>query len=255
MLRILPLLLSLMIFLTACESSEKVPTPDMESKIKIVDTARISRDSKLSKDAMEFIGSIQTKIQAESQEEMAALQAKLKADPENAEIQQEMQMFYGLAQQRLQAEIQNASSIMNDLVLRVVEEYRTKHNLMMILSSETALSYDKSLDITQEIVDILNKQTIEFKSVFGKDDAAKGENTAEEVTPEAQPKETPINEEKSGTEAKPEEKTEVKKADETNSEVKDEADKDETADQKESSSDDGSQSQETESKNAEGSTD
>ncbi len=180
MLRILPLMLMLTFLLSACENTEKVSATDGGNTIKVVDTARISRESKPGKDGMEFIG----KLQAEIQEEVTALQAKLQADPENAEIQQEIQMYYGLVQQRMQAEVQNATSIMNDLVLRILDEYRTKNNLSVILNSENALSYDKSLDITTEIIEILNKQSVEYKSVFS--GATEGDGAKEKVAPETQ---------------------------------------------------------------------
>lgn len=50
-------------------------------------------------------------------------------------------------------------------VLSVIKKYREQNGLTVILRSEAALDYDKSLDVTEPLLAEVNKQNIEFKPV------------------------------------------------------------------------------------------
>ncbi len=159
--RLLPLLLLAVCLLSACNSEQK-PQAVQQPTVYVIDTARIFRDSEPGKASMTFLTSIQT----EMQQSFAGLQTRLQADPENMEIQQEAQMLIGQLQQRMNAEEQNVMNLMHDMVLRVLDEYRTQNNISIIMGAEAVLSYDKSLDITEKIIAAVNKEKIEFKSVM-----------------------------------------------------------------------------------------
>ena len=102
----------------------------------------------------------------------------------------------------MQAEEQNVNNVLLDHILRTVKEYRAKQGLGAIVRSEAVLDYDKALDITDMILDELNKKNIEFKAVTsdqpkaedakaadaGKEGAGKDEAKAPEAAKPAEAK-------------------------------------------------------------------
>ena len=154
---ILPLLLALSLCLGACEegSSKGGPT------VGIVDLSRLVRDSEPGKAANAFL----EKTQKSFNDRILALQDKLQANADDEKVRAEFQSLYLGLQQRMQAEEQNVNNVLLDHILRTVKEYRAKQGLGAIVRSEAVLDYDKALDITDMILDELNKKNIEFKAV------------------------------------------------------------------------------------------
>ncbi len=189
MLRIIPLLILTLTLLTACESKEKpvVQATQDTPSIVVVDTARIFRESEPGKAGVEFL----KKMQGEMQEKLGELQAKIQADPENMELQQGAQAIFAQLQQRMSAEEQNVVNMLNDLVQRTLDDYRSHKKVLLIVGTESALSYDKSIEVTTDIITAINKHKIVYKSVM----------------PEAPQTEAPKTEEPKAEEAKKEEAT------------------------------------------------
>ncbi|MBR6467662.1 MAG: OmpH family outer membrane protein [Desulfovibrio sp.] len=154
---ILTLLLALSLCLGACEegSSKGGPT------VGIVDLSRLVRDSEPGKAANAFL----EKTQKSFNDRILALQDKLQANADDEKVRAEFQSLYLGLQQRMQAEEQNVNNVLLDHILRTVKEYRAKQGLSAIVRSEAVLDYDKALDITDMILDELNKKNIEFKAV------------------------------------------------------------------------------------------
>ena len=191
---ILSLLLALSLCLGACEegSSKGGPT------VGIVDLSRLVRDSEPGKAANAFL----EKTQKSFNDRILALQDKLQADTKDEKIRAEFQTLYLSLQQRMQAEEQNVNNVLLDHILRTVKEYRAKQGLGAIVRSEAVLDYDKALDITDMILDELNKKNIEFKAVTsdqpkaedakaadaGKEGAGKDEAKAPEAAKPAEAK-------------------------------------------------------------------
>ncbi len=164
MLRIIPLLILTLTLLTACESKEKpvVQATQDAPSIVVVDTARIFRESEPGKAGVEFL----KKMQGEMQEKLGELQAQIQADPENMELQQSAQAIFAQLQQRMSAEEQNVVNMLNDLVQRTLDDYRTHKKVLLIVGTESALSYDKSIEVTTDIITAINKNKIVYKSVM-----------------------------------------------------------------------------------------
>ena len=191
---ILSLLLALSLCLGACEegSSKGGPT------VGIVDLSRLVRDSEPGKAANAFL----EKTQKSFNDRILALQNKLQANADDEKVRAEFQSLYLGLQQRMQAEEQNVNNVLLDHILRTVKEYRAKQGLGAIVRSEAVLDYDKALDITDMILDELNKKNIEFKAVTsdqpkaedakaadaGKEGAGKDEAKAPEATKPAEAK-------------------------------------------------------------------
>ena len=191
---ILSLLLALSLCLGACEegSSKGGPT------VGIVDLSRLVRDSEPGKAANAFL----EKTQKSFNDRILALQNKLQANADDEKVRAEFQTLYLSLQQRMQAEEQNVNNVLLDHILRTVKEYRAKQGLGAIVRSEAVLDYDKALDITDMILDELNKKNIEFKAVTsdqpkaedakaadaGKEGAGKDEAKAPEAAKPAEAK-------------------------------------------------------------------
>lgn len=184
---ILSLLLALVLCLGACEQSSSKNAPT----VGIVDLSRLVRDSEPGKAANAFL----EKTQKSFNDRILALQDKLQADTKDEKVRAEFQTLYLSLQQRMQAEEQNVNNVLLDHILRTVKEYRQQKGLGAIVRSEAVLDYDKALDITDMILDDLNKKHIEFKAVTSdepkaEDDKAPAEAKPEEAKPgEAKPAE------------------------------------------------------------------
>lgn len=157
MFRILPLILLTVMMLGGCVESttntEKA-TPD----IAVVDTARIFRESDHGQTAVKTLED----MQVDMQKELMDLQTEVQKDPENAEAQQKLQSTYMAFQQRIGAEEQNIINILNEVMQRVIDKYRTDKNLLLIIPTEAALSYSKAVDVTQDIIAEVNKEKVVF---------------------------------------------------------------------------------------------
>ncbi len=143
--------------LTACNQ----PAPVVKPKIGIIDTARVFRESEPAKAGVKFLEG----IHAEMQGQLTALQEKMQADPENLELQQQVQTMYNEFQQRIGAEEQNVVNLLQDTMQRNIDAMRNSKQLDLIVGAEVALSYSEALNLTTEIIAEMNKQNIEFKAI------------------------------------------------------------------------------------------
>lgn len=152
----IPVLLSAAMLLAGCNQPEK-----SAPSVAVVDTARVFRDSEPGKAGVKFLESLQEKMQGE----LNALQETLQKNPEDQAAQQKLQETYMNFQQRMGAEQQNVITLLNDATQRVLNEYRKEKNLEILLTSEAALSFDESVDVTNDIIAALNKRKVTFKPI------------------------------------------------------------------------------------------
>ena len=161
--RILPafIILSAAIFLFACdEANTASQQPSQQSlKIGVADVARLMRESVPGKEGIKYLETQQLAFQ----KELDAIQDRLEKNPSDEEAMKELQKVYAVSQQRIQAEGQNVASLIFDTVQKVLDSYREEKGLEVILSQDTIASFDRKLDLTTEIMAILDKQKIDFK--------------------------------------------------------------------------------------------
>lgn len=150
-----PLLLSVTLMAGCFQSESSAP------KVAVVDTARVFRDSDAGKAGVKFLESLQEKMQAD----LNTIQEVLKKNPNDQAAQQKLQETYMGFQQRMGAEQQNVVTLLNDATQRVLDTFRDQKKLSVILSQEATLSFDKSVDVTAEVIAELNKQKVEFKAI------------------------------------------------------------------------------------------
>ena len=84
---------------------------------------------------------------------------------ENEALQRELQAIYMGGQQRINAEQQNVVSQLLDLTQRLVNNYRKANGLSVVLGTDVAVAYDPALDVTNALLDEMNKQKVNFVSV------------------------------------------------------------------------------------------
>ena len=152
---IMPLALLLSFMLFACQQADNNAQP----KMAVVDMARVMRDSELGKAGVKFLES----LQGDMQTKLNDIQQRLEANPKDAEAQKELQAVYMAAQQRMQVEQQNVVNLLYDTIQRVINTYRTEKGYAIIISTEAAAAYDSKSDVTNEVLDLVNKQKLEFK--------------------------------------------------------------------------------------------
>ena len=184
----LPMLLSGCL-LFACQQSETTSQPTMA----VVDLARVMRDSEPGKEGVKFLEGLQTEMQNRLNE----VQKKLEANPKDEAAQKEMQTVYMSAQQRMQAEQQNVVNVLYDAVQRILNAYRVQKGYAVIIGSEAAVSFDPKVDVTNDVLEAVNKQKLEFKPVMPEADKESG-SAAPETSGEGAKAETPQKNDNNG---------------------------------------------------------
>lgn len=152
---ILPLMI-IGIFLAACQENSTAQTP---FRVGVADVARLMRESEPGKAGIKFLEAQQQAFQ----KNLDAIQEKLEKNPSDEDAMKELQKVYAVSQQRIQAEGQNVASLIFDTVQKVLDAYRADKGLDVILSQDTIASFNRDIDVTSDIMALLNKQQIEFK--------------------------------------------------------------------------------------------
>ena len=151
--RIRFLVLSLLVLCLAVSGCQQTQEPAV--KVGVVDMNRLLRDSEPGKEASRFLEGMQKEIQ----QQIDDVQARLGKDPENEALQRELQAIYMGGQQRINAEQQNV------VTQRLVNNYRKANGLSVVLGTDVAVAYDPALDVTNALLDEMNKQKVNFVSV------------------------------------------------------------------------------------------
>lgn len=157
--RIRFLVLSLLVLCLAVSGCQQTQEPAV--KVGVVDMNRLLRDSEPGKEASRFLEGMQKEIQ----QQIDDVQARLGKDPENENLQRELQAIYMGGLQRINAEQQNVVSQLLDLTQRLVNNYRKANGLSVVLGTDVAVAYDPALDVTNALLDEMNKQKVNFVSV------------------------------------------------------------------------------------------
>lgn len=151
---LLPLLALLALALPGCQQESSAP----RNSTAVVDMMRVMRDSVPGKAGVKYLES----IQSEMQKKLDEIQARLEKDPKNEGAMQDLQKVYAASQQRMQAEQQNVVNMLNDTIQRVLNAYREKHNLEVIIASDAAMAYSPKIDVTEAIIGEVDRQKVEF---------------------------------------------------------------------------------------------
>ncbi|GAB6126760.1 OmpH/Skp family outer membrane protein [Humidesulfovibrio idahonensis] len=144
------LLAALVSVLAACNNS---------NKIVVVDGAKVFRESKPGQEAMAYLRTKSTDLQAEAKAAQEKVQAK--QTQENAAAFQEAVTKY---QTTMGAEQQRVVGLLQDQFNKILEKYRKDNKVDVILAKDVVLSYDESSDITNKVIEEINKTTIDLNA-------------------------------------------------------------------------------------------
>lgn len=142
---------------------------ETSTKVGFVDTQRLLSETKASKKGDDFIQTIGIELD----KELKTIQAEFEKDKENKELEQHIIQTHAFMQKRLQVEKQNVIQQLNQVFAKVTEAYRAENKLDYIAASTSTLAYNKSLDITSEIINLANKEEISFSAITSNENAPK----------------------------------------------------------------------------------
>ena len=129
------------------------------NKIAVVDGAKVFRESKPGQEAMAYLRTKSTDLQAEAKTAQEKVQAK--QTQENAAAFQEAVTRY---QTTMGAEQQRVVGLLQDQFNKILEKYRKDNKVDVILAKDVVLSYDESSDITNKVIEEINKTTIDLNA-------------------------------------------------------------------------------------------
>lgn len=104
-------------------------------------------------------------LSEELQEELLAAQDEMKKSRNKKDAQAKMQKRVAEAQQRYGEAHQEVMSKVNAIYMNALEECRKKGRYSAIVVSDAVPSYDPKIDVTQKIIDEMNKSSVTFKAV------------------------------------------------------------------------------------------
>lgn len=165
-------------------------------KIAVVDGAKVFRESKPGQDAMTYLRDKNNELQAEAKAAQDKVQAK--QTQENAAAFQEAVTKY---QSTMGAEQQRVVGLLQEQFNKILEKYRKDNKVDVIIAKDVALSYDEANDITNKVIEEINKTTLDLKA-----------KPAVAATPDAAAPAAPAAEAPKADAPKPEAKTDAKPA-------------------------------------------
>lgn len=144
------LLVAVASLLAACNNS---------TKIVVVDGAKVFRESKPGQEAMAYLRNKSTELQANAKAAQEKVQAK--QTQENAAAFQEAVTKY---QTTMGAEQQRVVGLLQDQFTKILDKYRKDNKVDVILAKDVVLSYDEAGDITNKVIEEMNKTTIDLNA-------------------------------------------------------------------------------------------
>jgi len=161
--------------LAACNNSPKIA---------VVDGAKVFRESKPGQDAMAYLRTKSTDLQAEAKAAQEKVQAK--QTQENAAAFQEAVTKY---QTTMGAEQQRVVGLLQENFNKLLDKYRKDNKVDVVIAKDVVLSSDEATDITNKIIEEFNKTTIDLnaKPALPAADAAKPEAKPEAAKADAKP--------------------------------------------------------------------
>lgn len=167
--------LTLCLGLVACNDNK-----DAGPSIAVVDRARVYQDSKVGQEAMTYLKEMGQELQEEARTAQEAVQKE-----QNEETTAAFQKALAKYQTMMGAEQQRVVEIIEGNFNETLAQYRADNNLSVILSKDTALSFDEAADITGKIIAEMDKLEVDLKAGAPKDEAKTEEAAMEEKADEA----------------------------------------------------------------------
>jgi len=168
--RILPLLCIalLTLALSACNQEPSV-------KIGVVDEAAAFKDNKVTTEAMTYLKEMGKPLQDKAEAAYKKMQAN-----QNEETVAAYKLAMGELQTTMNAEQQRIVAMVDAKFNEVLEQYRQDKKLTLILNKQSVIASDKTVDVTKDIIAVMNTISIDFTKPKA---PAKPEATAPKAAP------------------------------------------------------------------------
>ncbi len=139
-------------------SKEPAPT------VAIVKAARLFQECQAGKDGMARLEDLQKQAVAKLETMQGDLQKaqEAKDDAKAAGIQEEMQSLVFSLQNVLKAEQDSVVEKINVAMTKAMDDYRAQSGVLAVFSDEAVLSMDNKVDATNAIMELINKQNVNF---------------------------------------------------------------------------------------------
>jgi len=180
---LLPGLLLAALLAGGCVNPFDSPAPS----VAVVDSARVFKESEPGKAGIKHLENLHESMQAE----LVALQQELQETPNDETLQQKLQVKYMVYQQRISVEQQQVINILNEAIQKALDACRAQQNLALIVGTDVVLAYGPAADITNAVIQEVNKTTVAFKPIEPEteeattSDDAQAEPATEDATPDA----------------------------------------------------------------------
>ena len=160
--------------LVACKEEAPKPAAAAEPKavtatqatkpavtLAVVNQERIYRESNAAQEAVAHLDAISEAMRQKITDAQADIQAQ--KDEEAARAAYEK--ILGELQQEFTVEQQNVTVKVNDLFEIALEACRNEVGALVVLSSDLVLAHDASVDLTDKVLERMNKTKIDFKAM------------------------------------------------------------------------------------------
>ena len=166
------LLLAVALFAAACQETaapEPEPQPEPQVaplKIGFIDQEAVFRDSKPGQEGMDILGSLNNALMTEMSEARSAAEtAEAEGDEEAmARASEEFQAKVGQLQQRMQMEQERILIAITKGYHQALSDYREANGISVVFPAEQAAAFDKDLDITAGVIELLDNAGIDLSA-------------------------------------------------------------------------------------------
>ena len=150
----LALLLILMagLVLTGCGSS---------SKIMVINSSRIYLESDAGKAGLAYLEQVEQEVKAKAE----AAQRIAESMPNNEAMPMSLQQFFITCQETMNNAQQQAVNSVQELINSSIAKYRERSRTAIIMQSDTVVSMDPGVDVTDAVIGEMNKSPISFAPV------------------------------------------------------------------------------------------
>lgn len=155
---LLGLMLGAMLFLVGCKDDNAAP---QGPKVAVLNMGLMFQTSKASQAAMEYMTKVESELNAEAEKAFKGLGKDAQGNVLKEEMPKQQKILADL-QQRYSAEQQMVLTRLNTLATETVDEYRTQHNLNVVLRSDQTFSFNPAIDITEKVIELMNAKEISF---------------------------------------------------------------------------------------------
>lgn len=147
-------------------------------KVATVDVEKVFQGSKLAVRGMDYLDKQSNAMNAR----LTEMQNEVTAKPEDQELSMRLQVELGTLQQQFEQDRITAAEKINGVFDKVVADYLKANNLDAIFTSQVALAAAPGTDVTDKIIELMDKEEIDFGSVPAQAPAAPAQPEADGAT-------------------------------------------------------------------------